>query len=52
MCVLCRRYAQQTQVVARLARRLGQPDETLSPELAQQLDQLIRQAGYSGPAAS
>ncbi|MFC6224940.1 hypothetical protein ACFP2F_16955 [Hymenobacter artigasi] len=57
MCVLCRRYARQTQVVARLARRLGQPDatggpdETLSPELAQQLDQLIRQAGHSGPAA-
>lgn len=58
MCVLCRRYAQQTKVVAALAQRLarpdaaGGPDETLSPELAQQLDQLIRQAGHSGPAAS
>lgn len=58
MCVLCRRYAKQTQVVAALAHRLarpdaaGGPDDTLSPELEQKLGQLIRQAGHPGPAAS
>jgi|GEM_PF-3533231 len=58
MCVLCRRYAQQTQVVAALAHRLarpdaaGGPDDTLPPELEQKLGQLTRPAGHPGWAAS
>ena len=53
MCVLCRRYARQTQVMAALARAdaAAGPAEALPPALAQKLDQLIRQAGYAGPAA-
>jgi predicted anti-sigma-YlaC factor YlaD len=57
MCVLCRHYARQTVLVAQLAQRLarpaaaGGPEEALPPTLAQKLDQLIRQAGHSGPAA-
>lgn len=58
MCVLCRRYARQTQVMAALANRLarpdavGGPDDTLPAELEQKLGQLIRRAGHPGPAAS
>ena len=57
MSVLCRRYAQQTQVVARLAQRLGQPataggpDDTLSPEMEQKLARLIRESDHPGPVA-
>lgn len=57
MCVLCRRYAQQTQVVAALAHRLaradvvGGPDDTLSPEMEQQLTRLIRESDHPGPVA-
>ncbi|GAA4017818.1 hypothetical protein GCM10022408_34340 [Hymenobacter fastidiosus] len=54
MCVLCRRYARQTAVVAQLARRLGRGDasaEKLSVEARARLELLVRDAGYGGTAA-
>ena len=59
MCVLCRRYARQTELLAQLARRLGRGDlsneavtaERLSAEARARLEQLVRAAGPSGPAA-
>ncbi|SDY60439.1 anti-sigma factor family protein [Hymenobacter psychrophilus] len=49
MCVLCRRYARQTVLVAQLAQHLGQPEastEELPAKTRARLEQLVR--GYSG----
>ncbi len=54
MCVLCRRYARQTEVVAQLARRLGRGDasaEKLSAAARAQLELLVRNSGCGGKAA-
>ncbi|GAA3990848.1 hypothetical protein [Hymenobacter antarcticus] len=53
MCVLCRRYARQTAVVAQLARRLGRGDasaEKLSTEARTKLELLVRSSGCGGKA--
>ncbi|WP_426059039.1 hypothetical protein [Hymenobacter sp. B1770] len=54
MCVLCRRYAHQTALVAQLARRLGRGEasaEKLSAEARARLELLVRNAGWDGKAA-
>jgi len=55
MCMLCRRYAQQTQLLAQLARRLGRGDagqDTLSAEARARLEDLVRSAGRPAPGVS
>lgn len=54
MCVLCRRYARQTAVVAELARRLGRGDasaEKLSAEARARLELLVHNSGFGSKAA-